>query len=58
MKKLLGIVVLGSLICNISTAKTYTSEIFGVKILDNVKNYIETCEENGVYVLKENCDHY
>ncbi len=56
MKKLLGIVILGSLICNISTAKTYTSEIFGVKILDNVKNYIETCEDNGVYILKENCE--
>ena len=56
MKKLLRMVVLGSLICNISIAKTYTSEIFGVKILDNVKNYIETCEDNGVYILKENCE--
>ena len=55
MKKLLGIVVLGLLWCGIAFSKNYHSQIFGIKILDDVNNYIEECDIGGTYLVTENC---
>ena len=55
MKKLLGIVVLGLLWCSVVFSKNYHSQIFGIKIFDDVNNYIEECDIGGTYLVTENC---
>ena len=55
MKKLLGIVVLGLLWCNVAFSKNYHDQIFGIKIFDDVSNYI-VCSTNKIILPKnEDC---
>ena len=39
MKKILGIIVLGLMFCNISFANNLPDTLFGVKLFDNINNY-------------------
>ena len=55
MKKLLGIAVLGLLWCNVAFSKNYHDQIFGIKIFDDVSNYI-VCSTNKIILPKnEDC---
>ena len=55
IKKLLGILVIGLLWCNVGFAKAYQDQIFGIKINDDINNYIEECNISGVGLKTEEC---
>ena len=55
MKKLGLYIFLGLIWYNVSFAKTYLDQIFGIKINDDINNYIEECNISGVGLKTEEC---
>ena len=55
MKKLGLYIFLGLIWCNVGFAKTYLDQIFGIKINDDINNYIEECNISGVGLKTEEC---
>ena len=55
MKSFLAILLLMLFWSNLSLSKEYHNTIFGIKLLDQVNNYIEECEIDGKYLITENC---
>ena len=55
MKNILFIIFFALFLPKVAFSKSYHDQIFGIKILDDVNNYIEECDIDGTYLKTENC---